>query len=57
MTALRQKADETGERCFTRKQLEETIARLGIRTADTDSLIDGLNSVGDLLKRGSMFKV
>ena len=53
---LKCEAESSGERCFTRTQIQQTASRVGI-TTESETLIDALNEQGELLKRGSMFRV
>jgi hypothetical protein len=56
LTMLKCEAESSGERCFTRTQIQQTASRVGI-TTESETLIDALNEQGELLKRGSMFRV
>ena len=56
LTMLKCEAESSGERCFTRTQIQHTASRVGIKT-ESETLIDALNEQGELLKRGSMFRV
>lgn len=53
---LRREAESSGERCFSKKQIKDMVDKLGIKT-DSEMLIDCLNDEGELLKRGSLYRV